>query len=80
MLGEAIQGKADDQVVTPFLKTSLEAILDEVEQEILFVDEDPDYTRSERLQGFRDIGREYEFTVRNARRVIEKLEGKMARL
>ena len=80
VLGDAIKGKSDEQVVTPFVKTSLEAILDEVEQEILFVDEDPDYTRSERLQGFRDIGREYAFTVRNARRVIEKLEGKMARL
>lgn len=80
VLRDSIKDKEDEDTVTPFIESGLLGILDEVEQEILYVDENPDYDRCERLPGFRGIGRECEFTVSNAKIVIQKLEEKVAKL
>jgi hypothetical protein len=80
VLVESIQGKEDEDLVTPFVESALLSVLDELEQEILYVDDNLDYERCEKLPGFPGIGRECMFTVSNAKIVIQKLQAKVASL
>ena len=80
IIEDSIEGKEDDSKATPFVESGLLNVLDEMEQELLYVDKDPTYNRCLKLEGFRGIGRECAFKVSDAKIMLRKLQDKSSSL
>lgn len=76
-LTEAIEGKADDEHVTPFLRKVLLDELESLDIELLHEDPDPNYESYKELRGPSRVGRECRMTVATAKILLERLEERL---
>lgn len=70
---QAIEGKADDAYVTPFLRKVLVDELDRLDVELKYEDPDPDYESFTRLRGPASVGLECRMKVATVKKLLDRL-------
>ncbi len=73
LLEEAIKGKEDHEIITPFIEKALLDELAFIEHEILYKDKDSEYEKYKELGGRKSFGLECSIKVKSAKLLIEKI-------
>ena len=76
-LTQAIEGKADDAYVRPFLRKALLDELDSLDVELKYEDPEPGYESFTKLRGPASVGLECRMTVATAKKLLNRLAARL---